>query len=219
MSNVDTKNPDETEQEKASREHAEQVAHWSKCLELVGKDQDRDAFQKLYSHFSPLIKAFAFKVPALEHLDTFADELVQETMIKIWKKAGSFDPSIASPSTWIFSIARNMRIDLLRKQARHTVNTVSIEGKREDDDGFDLEDIWTLDEDNDVFNQLALQKNRLMLHESLKTLPEEQAFILRKVYMEDKSHSEVATELEMPLGTVKSRVRLALSKLRVTVDR
>ena len=111
-----------------------------------------------------------------------------------------------------------MRIDLLRKLARHLVNSVSLHGEDEDGD-LDMDDIWFVDENSDVFNHVAQQRSRRQIQESLLTLPEEQAFILRKVYMEDKSHAEVAQELSLPLGTVKSRVRLALNKLKLLVDR
>jgi RNA polymerase sigma-70 factor (ECF subfamily) len=197
---------------------ADSVRHWVDCLAKVANDHDRQAFRELFEHFAPLIRSFAYKVPALEQPDTFADELVQETMLKVWTRASTFNARLASPGTWVFTIARNMRIDLLRKQARHVVNTVSI-NQDGDDSELDMEDIWFEDENSDVFNQLAQQRNQKMIHEALKTLPPEQANILRKVYLEDKSHSEVAKELALPLGTVKSRVRLALNKLKLVVDR
>jgi RNA polymerase sigma-70 factor (ECF subfamily) len=137
-------------------------------------------------------------------------------MIKVWQKAASFNIEKANASTWIFTIARNTRIDLLRKNARHFQNKATSD---QYEDAFDVDDIWVENENEDVFNQLAKQRNSEMLHESMKALPEEQSLILRKVYLEDKSHSEIAEELELPLGTVKSRVRLALNKLSLSVDR
>lgn len=195
---------------------SEEAVYWSECLLKIARDEDREAFLELFTRFSPLIKAFAARQSSSAHAEIMTEELVQETMIKIWQKAASFDPKKASPSTWIFTIARNTRIDMLRKNARHQTNRVANDHS---EDGFDVEDIWIENEDEDVFNQLAKQRSSEMLHESLEELPEEQAFILKKVYLEDKSHTEIAEELELPLGTVKSRVRLALSKLRLTVDR
>lgn len=195
---------------------SEDAAYWSECLVKIARDEDRAAFQELFTRFSPLIKAFAARQSSSAYAETMTEELVQETMIKIWEKAASFDPKKASPSTWIFTIARNTRIDMLRKTARHQNNRVANDHS---EDGFDVEDIWIENENEDVFNQLAKQRSSEKLHESLEELPEEQAFILRKVYLEDKSHTEIAEELDLPLGTVKSRVRLALSKLRLTVDR
>lgn len=192
--------------------------YWISCLQRVAAQQDTAAFRELFEHFGPLVKSFAFKVPSLQEAETFAEELVQETMLKVWTRAATFDPALASPGTWIFTIARNMRIDLLRKQARHVVNTVSMTREDEDDE-LDMEDIWFEDESGDVFNLLVQQRSRKQIHDSLLGLPPEQSEILRKVYLEDKSHAEVAEELRLPLGTVKSRVRLALNKLKLVVDR
>lgn len=195
---------------------SEESSHWNGLLEKVANEQDRRSFQSLFEHFAPLIKAFAYKVPSVSQTEAFADELVQETMLKVWVKADSFDASRASASTWIFTIARNTRIDLLRKYSRHHTNAVSTESLA---DMLETQDIWFEELENDVFNHLAQMRNKRVIHESLKGLPEEQSYILEKVYLEDKSHSEVASELALPLGTVKSRVRLALKKLRITIDR
>lgn len=189
---------------------------WSECLLRVANHSDQAAFQRLFNKFSPLIKAFAIRQSAVGEQASLSEELVQETMVKIWQKAGSFNPKKASASTWIFTIARNTRIDLLRKTARHHQNRISNDHS---EDGFDVEDIWIENEDEDAFNQLVKQRNSEMLHKSIKELPHEQEFILKKVYLEDKSHTEIAEELNLPLGTVKSRVRLALTKLRVSVER
>lgn len=194
----------------------EETTDWSDYLRRVATQADRDAFRCLFDRFAPQIKAFASRQPGNELADNLAEELVQETMIKVWQKAASFDPARASASTWIFTIARNTRIDLLRKNARHQVNRVN---PAQEDDSLEVEDIWVDSESEDVFNQLARQRSSEQLHDSLQELPEEQRFILQKVYLEDKSHSEIAEELQLPLGTVKSRVRLALSKLRLSVDR
>lgn len=210
----------ETDSEVPTRDDTqEQGAQWSDCLQRIAHDGDLEAYRSLFGHFAPLIKAFACRVPSLQEPETFAEDLVQETMLKVWTRAATFDPTLASPSTWIFTIARNMRIDLLRKQARHAVNTVSMHMEDDEDGELDLEDIWFEDDSGDVFNQLVQERNRQQIHESLRSLPVEQADILRRVYLEDKSHAEVALELELPLGTVKSRVRLALNKLRLLVDR
>jgi len=189
---------------------------WSECLEKIASNGDREAFRLLFNKFSPLIKAFAIRLSSGSKSENLAEELVQETMIKVWQKAGSFNSEKANASTWIFTIARNTRIDLLRKLARHQNNRVANDHSEE---GFDVEDIWIEDDDKDIFNMMVKQRSIKSMHETLQELPEKQSFILEKVYLEDKSHSEIAAELELPLGTVKSRVRLALNKLRLTVDR
>lgn len=194
-------------------------ARWVACLLRIAEHQDRAAFQQLFSHFAPLIKSFAYKVPSLQETDSFAEELVQETMLKVWTRAATFDANLASPGTWIYSIARNMRIDLLRKLARHTVNSVSLYQEEDEAGELNLQDIWAEQDSDGVFELLAQQRSRKQIHESLLTLPQEQATILRKVYLEDKSHAEVAQELALPLGTVKSRVRLALNKMKLVIDR
>ena len=188
---------------------------WSACLVKVAHDRDRDAFRDLFMHFSPQIKAFASRLSVFDQGEQLAEELVQETMIKVWQKAGTFDPEKSSAITWIFTIARNTRIDILRKNSRHTAGRVTDDSE----EPLDVDDIWIQNADEDVFNQLAKQRSSELLHESVKTLPPEQSFILRKVYIEDKSHAEIAEEMQLPLGTVKSRVRLALNKLRLTIDR
>ena len=189
---------------------------WSERLEKIASNGDREAFRLLFNKFSPLIKAFAIRLSSGSKSENLAEELVQETMIKVWQKAGSFNSEKANASTWIFTIARNTRIDLLRKLARHQNNRVANDHSEE---GFDVEDIWIEDDDKDIFNMMVKQRSIKSMHQTLQELPEEQSFILKKVYLEDKSHSEIAAELELPLGTVKSRVRLALNKLRLTVDR
>lgn len=205
--------------QKSKRVVNEATVKWSNLLLKVA-EHDRAAFEQLFVKFSPLIKAFANKQAGADKGVNMSEELVQETMVKVWQKAPSFNPEKASASTWIFTIARNTRIDLLRKNARHFVNkATSIPGNDQQDDGFDVDDIWIENEDEDIFNQLVKQRNSEALHEAMKALPEEQSFILKKVYLEDKSHSEIAKELQMPLGTVKSRVRLALNKLSLSVDR
>lgn len=210
----------ETDSDTPTRDDTQETgAQWIACLQRIAQSGDMEAYRSLFNHFAPLIKAFACRVPSLQEAETFAEDLVQETMLKVWTRAATFDPTLASPSTWIFTIARNMRIDLLRKQARHAVNTVALHMEDDDDGELDLEDIWFEDDSGDVFNLLVQERNRQQIHESLLSLPAEQADILRRVYLEDKSHSEVALELDLPLGTVKSRVRLALNKLRLLVDR
>lgn len=195
------------------------LLRWNTVLDRVARHRDRQAFRELFDHFGPLIKAFAWKVSSPDQADSLSDDLVQETMLKVWTKAETFNAEMASASTWIFTIARNTRIDLIRRTARHHQNTVSVDSEENPLERLETDDLWLEKQDTDVFNLLARQRSRRQIIESMKSLPREQADILRKVYMEDKSHSEVALELDLPLGTVKSRVRLALKKMQLTVDR
>ena len=176
---------------------------WSEHLVKVGENQDRLAFEALFSHFSPLLKSYFIAKFPTRHSYQMIDELIQEVMIKVWQKAGSYDSNKAAASTWIFTLARNTRIDMLRRQNKYS-NTTSIE----------VEDIWEDTTENGPYTFLQHNRNEQDIHRCLGQLPIEQATVIRKVYMESKSHSEVANELSLPLGTVKSRVRLAQSKLQ-----
>jgi RNA polymerase sigma-70 factor (ECF subfamily) len=176
---------------------------WSNHLVDVADNQNKTAFKALFEHFGPLIKSyFMAKFPAHNSV-SMIDELVQEVMIKVWQKASSYDPAKSAASTWIFTLARNTRIDLLRRQNKYA-NTSSIE----------TEDIWEDTTDKGPYALLQQNRDSKQILASINKLPEEQALVIRKVYMESKSHSEVAEEMGLPLGTVKSRVRLAQSKLQ-----
>lgn len=177
---------------------------WSQCLQLVAGNEDREAFSRLFSHFAPLIKAFAINGSAIAA--THAEELVQEVMIKVWQKAGGFNPHKAAASTWIYTIARNCRTDMYRRLNKF-------------DTPISADDIWPEAESEELFTAVQQKRDEVRIREMLQDLPHEQAQILVKVYMEGKSHSEVAEELDLPLGTVKSRVRLAMKKLQLTAER
>ncbi len=175
---------------------------WSNLLTRVGQ-QDESAFAQVFAHFAPLIKGFCQSNKTYLAGDA-AEELVQEVMIKIWQKAGNFDPTRASASTWIYTIARNTRIDYLRKHAKHDVNSSPLE----------TEDIWDESSDNQPFVFMKRSREEKEVAQLLDGLPPEQLRCIEKVYMEGKSQSEIAEELDLPLGTVKSRVRLGLKKLQ-----
>ena len=173
---------------------------WAACLALVGKSQDREAFTRFFNHFAPLIKAFAYSGSYLSA--AHADELVQEVMIKVWQKAGAFNPAKASASTWLYAVARNCRTDLYRKL-------------RKFDTSLTTEDLQIEEESQEAFEILQRKRDADNIKSKIAQLPTEQRQVLAKIYLEGKSHSEVASELELPLGTVKSRVRLAVNKLGV----
>ncbi|MDR9424635.1 MAG: sigma-70 family RNA polymerase sigma factor [Marinobacter sp.] len=178
---------------------------WGALLEKVGKHQDRAAYHALFEHFAPQIKYYAISNGIANH----AEELVQEVFISIWRRSCLYDWRKAAASTWIFTIARNQRIDMLRKLQRRSAEMV-----------VETEDLWQIPGENE--DEPVTSLHRLMserrIRESLSHLPEEQITVIAKVYMEHKSHQMVADELGIPLGTVKSRVRLALNKLRVILQ-
>jgi len=178
---------------------------WGALLEKVGQHQDRAAYQALFEHFAPQIKYYAIS----NGIANYAEELVQEVFISIWRRSCLYDWRKAAASTWIFTIARNQRIDMLRKLQRRGAEMA-----------VETEDLWQIPGDNE--DEPVTSLHRLMserrIRESLAHLPEEQTTVIAKVYMEHKSHQAVANELGIPLGTVKSRVRLALNKLRVILQ-
>jgi len=116
------------------------------------------------------------------------EELIQEVMIKVWQKSSAYDPSKAAASTWIFTLARNTRIDLLRRQNKYA-NTTSLE----------TEDVWEDSTENGPYTFLNQKRDEIRIQEALLKLPEDQSLIIKKVYLEAKSHSEVAEELKPDL--------------------
>ena len=122
-------------------------------------------------------------------------------MISVWNNASQYDPKKARPSTWIFTIGRNKKIDLIRKQKRQELDP---------NDPFFVPDVKE-DETGDAMD-LEVQAGRL--RRAIQDLPVEQAELIKKSYFEDKAHGDIARETRLPLGTVKSRLRLAMERLR-----
>lgn len=170
-------------------------------LRAVATLRDRAAFAELFRHFAPRLKAFMMKGGA--DSDT-AEELAQEAMIQVWRRAESFDPSRAAASTWIYTIARNKRIDRLRRERHPAMSEEEYTAALGNPDGGA--------ERGDDAVQRGQAEARLA--RSIEGLPEDQASVVRMAFYEDKSHSAIAAELQLPLGTVKSRIRLALTRLR-----
>jgi RNA polymerase sigma-70 factor (ECF subfamily) len=187
-----------TEQQMQEREH------YATLIEKVAESQDTQAFQGIYEHFGPLIKAFAVSSGLQYQGDHLPEELVQEVMMTLWRKAALFDRKKAAPSTWLFTIARNQRIDMLRKLSKYQ-------------NDIDADDVWDLESDTDLFSDVRGHRIQNHVKNQLNFLPIEQKQIIAKVFLEDKSHQEVADELNLPLGTVKSRVRLAMQKLKTNL--
>jgi RNA polymerase sigma factor (sigma-70 family) len=197
---------------KANKE-LNQFINWNEMVETVGRDRDRSAFQALFTHFAPLVKAYAYKVSDLAQADALAEELVQETMVKVWLKAATFNAKKSAAGTWIFTIARNTRIDLLRKYARQWES----DNEEFDESKLSADDIG-MHQQNDVLESLSEQQAQENILASFNVLSEDQASIMRAIFLEGKSHTEAAASFGLPLGTVKSRVRLALQKLKLTID-
>jgi RNA polymerase sigma factor (sigma-70 family) len=166
-------------------------------LVQVGRNRDRLAFKALYDHFAPRLRAYMARLGADGGQ---ADELAQDVMLSVWRRAETFDPLQASASTWIYAIARNRRIDALRAEMRPQL------------DPNDPALVPASAPPADMAAQTDDDARRL--HGAIAALPPEQADLLHMAYFEGKAHSAIATERGLPLGTVKSRLRLALGHLR-----
>lgn len=166
----------------------------------IAARQDREAFKRLFAAFAPRLKAFARRMGAEA---AAAEDLAQDVMLTVWRRAPQFDRDKAAVSTWIYTIARNRRIDIIRRESRPD---------------FDAEDpSLKADAEPQADAQLESRRRSADLRKAVAGLPEEQAQLMRLAYFEDKSHGVIAEELDLPLGTVKSRIRLAMRKLRQTM--
>jgi RNA polymerase sigma-70 factor (ECF subfamily) len=167
----------------------------------IATDRSRESFALLFARFAPRVKSYLLKLGARPEQ---AEELAQETLLAVWRKASYFDPSRASASTWIFTIARNLRIDAIRRD-RHPEDLI---------DEPQLMPAETVRPDDAL--SAAEREDRLRV--ALKSLPPEQAEVVRMSFFQDKAHAEISDSLGLPLGTVKSRLRLAMVRLRAQLD-
>ena len=168
---------------------------WVAQISAVRDKKDRTAFAEIFTYFAPRVKAFLMKSGASPDL---AEECTQDVMATVWNKSHLFDPTKASVSTWIFTIARNRKIDLLRKQRRP-----------------EPEDLpWGPEPEPDQAEAVGLQQETEQLGRAIAALPEEQRKLIERAYFGELTHSEIAAETGLPLGTIKSRIRLALERLR-----
>jgi RNA polymerase sigma-70 factor (ECF subfamily) len=170
-------------------------------LQAVALDQDRGAFADLFAHFAPRLKAYLRRLSAR---DEQLDDLVQEIMIIVWNRAVLYDPRKANVSTWVFTIARNKRIDAIRRERRPEIDP--------HDPAFFNDD----PKSPDVV--VAEDRQAAMIRAAVEQLPSEQGEVLRLSFFEDKPHTDIADTLGIPLGTVKSRLRLAMRRLRPLLE-
>jgi RNA polymerase sigma-70 factor (ECF subfamily) len=170
-------------------------------MAAIAQRQDREAFAELFAFYAPRVKAYMLRLGAGAAL---AEELTQEVMITVWRKAALFDRSQASVSTWIFRVARNRRIDAARR------------AKSAD---FDQQDPILHPEPAEAPDDaVAAAEREAIVREALTTLPAEQADLLRRAFYDGLSHREIAETTGIPLGTVKSRIRLAFARLRNAIS-
>jgi RNA polymerase sigma-70 factor (ECF subfamily) len=169
---------------------------FAEMVRAIADSGDRTAFASLFGHFAPRVKSYLLRLGAPPEL---AEELAQETLLNVWRKAAAFDPGKAAVSTWVFTIARNLRIDAFRRAAR-------VEPAEDPSEA----------PEPDIAPDAALvaAQSEVRVRHALLSLPPEQAEVIRQSYFSDKPHAQIAEELALPLGTVKSRLRLAMGHLR-----
>lgn len=172
-------------------------ADYDAALLAIGESRDKEAFVVLFEHFAPRVKSFLMKGGLQPEM---ADELAQETMLTVWNKAENYNPAKAKASTWIFTIARNKKIDSFRKSSNENIVDLELSLFKDDSPG--------------PGEQTIQAQEAEAIAKALETLPEDQADLIHKSFFEGKSHSEIAKETKIPLGTIKSRIRLALERLR-----
>ncbi len=175
--------------------------YWSVQMSAVSLHRDRASFMRIYDHFAPRVQCY------LRNLgvdDVLTEELAQEALLTLWRKAGFFDPARASLGTWLFRIARNRYIDHVRREPHWLPVQEGLD--RLDEAAFDRHDS---------------QPDSFIDHDTLKQaidrLPALQAKLVRMCYLEARSHSEISQELDMPLGSVKSSLRRAFAKLQTSM--
>lgn len=178
---------------------SKQLSYW---LSLVAKNKDKQAFTELFSFFAPKIKYFGLKQYQNQ---AQAKELVQETMTSVWRKAHLYDASKGAATTWIYTIMRNASFDYLRK----------LKSKNEQQLG---DDIWPIEQAIDeqvstssVFSDHLMTKQ---LEQYVDSLPNAQRAVVKGVYYQELSQEQLSKQLGVPIGTIKSRLRLALEKIR-----
>ncbi|MGL4243405.1 MAG: sigma-70 family RNA polymerase sigma factor [Beijerinckiaceae bacterium] len=177
-------------------------AEWAALVLAVAERRDRDAFARLFDHFVPRIESYLGRLGADP---ATAEEISQDVLLTLWRKAELFDPSKSSVTTWLYRIARNRRIDAARRDRTDYMDPMSqaFEGAADDapqDSAMDM------------------QQREEVLRAAIKELPEEQLSLVRLAFFDSLSHSAIAERTGLPLGTVKSRIRLAFARLRRALE-
>lgn len=178
----------------------ERTDEYARLIQAVAIGRDREAFSRLFEYFAPRLKAYLMRAGAPAGA---AEDFAQDAMLTVWRKADLFDPARASAATWIFTIARNRRLDALRREGRAPplpeLSLAPEEPERPDD-------------------LLSGAQEAARLNEAMRQLSSDQVEVLRLAFFKGDAHSEIARALDLPLGTVKSRIRKAMIKLRLVLD-
>lgn len=176
---------------------AADAQYWAEQMAAVATRRDMDCFMRIYDHFAPRLQRYLL---GLGVNGAQAEELVQEALLRLWRRAELFDPARASLATWLFRVARNLHIDSLRGEPHWLPMQ----------EGLD----WLEEHPDEVDSATEAFADHAGLKRAIDSLPPVQARLIRMSYFEAKSHSEIANELGMPLGSVKSSLRRAFAKLQ-----
>ena len=174
--------------------------YWSGQMQAVARRRDQDCFMRIYDHFAPRVRLYLRGLGAPEAI---AEELAQEALLRLWQRADSYDPARSTLSTWLFRVARNLHIDRLRRETHWTAVEI------QDDDGLE----FCQETEDPDFSSAESYAAHADLNERIERLSAIQARLIRMSYFEAKSHQQIADELGMPLGTVKSHIRRAFQQL------
>nr|WP_233343193.1 sigma-70 family RNA polymerase sigma factor [Hyphomonas sp. Mor2] len=172
------------------------------CVEQIAQSRSRTAFSEIFEYFAPRLKSYLIR---LGSEPSSAEEIMQEVMLNVWRKAEQYDRRQASVSTWIFRIARNRRIDTLRRLNKPELDAEDPMLQPAEAEQPDI-----------TVNRAQIE---IQVREAMETLPEEQLVLLKAAFYDGLSHSEIAKRFDLPLGTVKSRIRLAFLRLRGSLER
>ncbi len=161
----------------------------------VRDNRDRDAFAAIFDHFAPRLKGFVMRSGTSA---AQAEEIVQDVMLTVWRKSDQFDPARAQVSAWIYQITRNRQIDVLRKENRPIPDELTIDPEAAPD----------------ASQVIAVEQEAGKLKQAIARLKPDQRRIIEQAYLGELTHQEISTRTGLPLGTIKSRIRLGLEKLR-----
>lgn len=186
-------------QERPNRQDKDEI--FRRLIASVAKNLDREAFAQLFDLLAPRVKSFMMRKGASSEQ---AEDIVQEAMIMVWRKAGFYDPDKGSVSTWVFTIARNLRIDRIRRESSVFFEELG-----------DYDDVSDDPSSHDILNR---KQESELVSRALSAIPEEQKQVLMMAYIDDLPHSAIADRLKLPVGTVKSRIRLAYGRLSKSLE-
>jgi len=161
--------------------------------------RDRAAFAALFDYFAPRLKGFFMRSGTT---GARAEDIVQDVMLTVWRKSDQFDPTKAQVSTWVYQIAKNRQIDILRKEARPLPEALKNDAAQ------------VTDSDQSADQILAVEQEALQLKKAIAKLGDEQREMIEKAYLGELTHQDIKDQTGLPLGTIKSRIRLGLERLR-----